>query len=98
MKVWLLLLILGIFAALGLLSFTGLIFSFDPFQASGLVIALVYLSIFFSLSGIFSLAAFLIRRLKRRKKPLEKDLLFGFWAGLIISLCAVISLVFLAII
>lgn len=92
MRLGVFLLILFLFAALGLSSFFGLIFYFDPFQAGKIIIILAYLTLFFGLTGAVSLIGFLLRRISKKQKPAPQDLTASFWQGLIISLCVIVTL------
>jgi len=88
--------VLGLFAALGLASFAGLVFYFDPFEANFIIIALAYLTLFFGLTGIISLAVFWTKRLRKSKKEAENDLIRGFWTGITISLFVIVVLLVMA--
>lgn len=85
MRIGIFLATMCLLAALGLASFFGLIFSFDPFQASKAIIALVYLTLFFGLTGLFSLIVFWIKKRMNKKRDTEKM----FWTGVILSLLIV---------
>lgn len=96
MRLGVFLLILGLFAALGLASFAGLVFYFDPFEANFIIIILAYLTLFFGLIGIISLAVFWTKRRKKSKGHAEEDLIRSFWWGVGGSLFIIAMLLLVA--
>jgi hypothetical protein len=96
MKPWLFLLIFFLLAALGLTSFLGLIFNFNPSQASPIIFILAYLTLFFGLAGVLSLTGVLLRKRIKKKKFAAQDFLSSFWQGLAISAILIIILAILS--
>ena len=92
MKQGIFVVIMFLLAVLGFASFFGLIFSFDPFVAGTGIITLTYFTLFFGLTGLFSLIGFGIKKRMRREWNIEKI----FWAGVILSLIIVGGLAILA--
>lgn len=96
MKPWFFLLIFFLFAVLGLASFLGLIFNFDPSQASPIIFILAYLTLFFGLAGVLSLIGVLLRKKIKKKNFGTQDFLSSFWQGLSISAILIIILAILS--
>lgn len=84
--------IMFLLALLGFASFFGLILNFDPFTAGAGIIVLVYLTIFFGLTGLLSLIIFWIKQYKQKEYDIEKN----FWVGVVVSLVIVGGLAVLA--
>jgi hypothetical protein len=84
--------IMCLLAVLGFVSFFGLIFSFDPFVTGAGIITLTYLTLFFGLTGLFSLIIFGIKKRMYKEWNTEKI----FWTGAILSLVIVGGLAILA--
>ena len=79
-------------------SFIALIFYFNPFEASKFILILVYLTLFFSLTGLLSLISFFLRRILKSKSqnPVFKDINNSFWQGILLALILVIALIILS--
>ncbi len=92
MKQGIFVVIMCLLAVLGFASFFGLIFSFDPFAAGAGIITLVYLTLFFGLTGFFALIIYWIKKRANKEQHTEKF----FWTGVILSLIIVGGLAILA--
>jgi hypothetical protein len=91
MRIGVFLLWISIVALLGLSAFFGIIFNFDPSEAGVVIKIMVYLTLFFGLTGLFSLVSYGGRKIFRKKRNVELD----FWMGVITSLIIVGGLVLL---
>ena len=85
MRLSIFLLIMALLMLLGFICFFGLIFSFDPFQASKIIVILAYLTFFFGLTGLLSLIIFWARKKLEKEQDTEKI----FWLGVALSLIIV---------
>lgn len=83
---------LALITLLSLAALISILFYFDPFQADMVIIALVYLTLFFGLTGIFSLSGLLIQKIRIGKNLSFTDMGGSFGYGLLLSLILVCGL------
>lgn len=74
-------------------SFFSLIFYFDPFEVSKFILILVYLTLFFGLTGFSTLIGFFIRKILKKENLSFKDATNSFWQGILLSSILIIALI-----
>lgn len=77
---------------LSLVALTSLIFYFDPFLADKTIFFLVYLTLFFCLTGGFSLVGLIVKKIKTAQNLSVHSLGVSFLWSLFLSLILVVAL------
>lgn len=67
---------------MSLISLSGILFSIDPYETNILVKSLFFLSLFLTLTSLFSLLGFCLRK---KPKVLFKRASLAFWQAMLIS-------------
>ena len=89
MKTGVFLLWISIVALASLGACLGIVFYFDPFEASPFIIVLFNLTLLFGLTGILTLLGYFLRRIKKVKKMPAQDAFNSFWQGSVLALALV---------
>lgn len=77
------------------LAFALVVYKLDPYTSSSLALPLFFVSLFFSLSGSFSLILFIIKRWKAMKEVYVKHIMISLRQGTLLSLCTNLCLLLL---
>ena len=75
----------GLASFLALVSFLAILWFFSPENSGGAILILLFLSLFLTLCGFFSLANFYFRRLRQKEKPVIYTLGVSFREGTLLG-------------
>ena len=76
---------LAIFTLFSAISFSAILFGADPYSASDKLVVLFFLTLFFSLAGLFSLAGMLVGKVARKSSEFAVSLRRGFLLATLVT-------------